>query len=95
MNILEKKDDNAGNGNNKQVTIIVNGEPKTIAKEELTFQEIVSLAYDGNPPQGETWVFTVTYRKGHGQKTEGSLVEGQAVKVKDGTVFNVTATDKS
>ena len=95
MNTLEEKDDNAGNGNNKQVTIIVNGEPKTIAKEELTFQEIVSLAYDGNPPQGENWVFTVTYRKGHGQKPEGSLVDGQTVKVKDGMVFNVTATDKS
>lgn len=76
------------------VSIIVNARPKTVEKDEITFEEIIRLAYD-NPPTGENWVFTVTYHRGHGNKPEGSLVPGGTVKVKDGMVFNVTATDKS
>lgn len=40
-------------------------------------------------------IYTVTYRKGDGHKPEGTLTEGERVKVKDGMIFNVTATDKS
>lgn len=78
----------------KTVTIIVNARPKTVEKEEISFEDVISLAYD-NPPSGPNWVFTVTYHRGHGQKPEGSLRAGQTVKVKDGMVFDVTATDKS
>lgn len=40
---------------------------------------------------GHGWV----YRRGEGNKPEGSLVQGETVKIKDGMIFNVTATDKS
>jgi hypothetical protein len=76
------------------VTIIVNARPKTVQKDEITFEEIIRLAYD-NPPSGPNWVFTVTYHRGHGNKPEGSLHAGESVKVKDKMVFDVTATDKS
>lgn len=79
----------------KAVTIIVNARPKQTTARRLTFEEIVSLAYDGNPPSGPNWEFTVTYSKGDDAKKEGSLLPGEDVKVKDGMVFNVTATDKS
>lgn len=78
-----------------EIGIIVNGQQKTVSKGELSFDEVVSLAYDGSPPTGENWSFTVTYRKGDGHKPEGSLVAGESVKVKDGMIFNVRATDKS
>lgn len=79
----------------KTVTIIVNGRQKEVAKkEELSFDEVVNLAYDNNPPSGPNVVITVTYSKGVDGK-QGSLVKGGAVKVKDGMIFNVTATDKS
>jgi hypothetical protein len=79
----------------KPVTIIVNGEAKEVPKkEEITFDEVVNLAYDNHPPTGENVVFTVTYSGGHG-KHKGSLLEGQSVEVKAGMIFNVTATDKS
>lgn len=79
----------------KTVTIIVNGVRHEVEqKDELTFDEVVELAF--NPrPTGPNWYFTVSYRRGHGNKPDGSLVEGQAVKVKDRMIFNVTATDKS
>jgi hypothetical protein len=54
----------------------------------------VKLAFP-TPPPGESIVYTVTYRKGEGHKPEGTLTEGERVKVKDGMIFNVTATDKS
>lgn len=78
----------------QSVTIYVNTKPKTVEKDEITFEEIVKLAYD-NPPSGPNWVFTVTYHRGQGNKPEGSLRQGESVKVKDGMVFDVTATDKS
>ena len=79
----------------KDVTIIVNGREKTVPKNDnLTFSELVALAFD-NPPSGENIAFTITYRKGHGNKPEGTLAEGESVKIKDGMIFNVTPTDKS
>lgn len=83
-----------GQGHNKDITIIVNGRQKTVTARELSFAEIVNLAFD-TPPTGQNIVFTVTYRRGEGNKPEGSLVEGETVKVKEGMIFNVTATDKS
>ena len=79
----------------KTITIIVNGRPKEVEKnEELTFDEVVTLAF-GTPPPGGNIIFTVTYKRGHGNKPEGTLVEGETVKIKDGMIFNVTRTDKS
>lgn len=78
-----------------ETTIIVNGQEKTTTEKELTFEEVVSLAYDGNPPSGPNWEFTVAYRRGHGNKPDGSLLPGQSVKVKKGMIFDVRATDKS
>lgn len=85
---------NEGHGENKEFTVIVNGRQKTVTTKELTLDQVVALAFD-NPPTGPNIVFTITYRRGHENKAEGTLVEGGTVKVKDGMVFNVTATDKS
>jgi hypothetical protein len=85
---------NEGKGHNKEVTIIVNGRQKVVKKDEMSFDEIVALAFD-NPPIGENIIFTITYRRGQSHKPEGTLVQGETVKIKDGMIFNVTATDKS
>lgn len=80
--------------NDKGFSIVVNGRKKTVEEEELTFDQVVGLAYD-NPPTGEFICFTITYRNAGGRKPEGTLVEGQVVKVRDGTILNVSVTDKS
>lgn len=82
------------NHHDKDITIVVNGRDKTVTGKELTFAQVVALAFD-TPPTGENVVFTITYRRGQGEKPEGSLVEGETVKIKKGMIFNVTATDKS
>ena len=84
-----------GGRHEREVTIIVNGRAKEVSGKELTFEEVVDLAFDGSPPSGDNVVITVTYSKGEDSKKEGSLLPGQSVKVKDGMIFNVTATDKS
>lgn len=79
----------------KDFTIIVNTREKTVSQEEITFSEIVALAYD-NPPSGPDVLFTVTYRRGMGNKPEGTMVETDPpLKIKDKMIFNVSATDKS
>lgn len=81
-------------GRSKEFTVIVNGRQKVVTSRELSFAEIIALAYD-NPPTGPNFVFTITYRRGEGNKPEGTLVAGETVKIKEGMIFNVTATDKS
>lgn len=77
----------------KLVQIIVNGEPKTVPSVEVSYEEVVALAYP-TPPSPET-IFQVTFRNAEEPK-RGSLVAGQSVTVrKEGTIFNVKATGKS
>jgi hypothetical protein len=78
----------------KAYTIIVNAREKMVTTKTLTFAEVVALAFDP-PPAGPNIMFTITYRRGEGNKPQGSLVEGENVKLKEGMIFNVTATDKS
>jgi chromosome segregation ATPase len=75
--------------------VIVNGRRKEVHQRHLSFREVVELAFPNNPPK-ETIIYTVTYRIGGDERRpEGTLVAGQSVKIKDGTIFDVTATDKS
>lgn len=79
----------------KTVTVIINGRPKTVPKnDDLTFEEIVALAFE-NPPTGECIQYTIQYTRGQGNKPSGVLVEGQSVKVKNGMEFDVTSTNRS
>lgn len=78
----------------KPITIVVNGRQKTVTQKQLTFAEVVALAFD-TPPTGDAVEITITYTRGHGEKPEGSLTVGHDVKVKEGMIFNVSATNRS
>lgn len=93
MNDHPQDEKDGGQGHGKEITIIVNGREKQLPKGELSFDEVVALA-DGLP-SGPNILYTITYRKGNDHKPEGSLLQGGTVKVKNGTIFNVSATDKS
>lgn len=87
-----KQTDGATGG--REVTIVINGRDVEIGhKEELTFDEVVALS---GLATGPDIAFTITYRRGHGDKPEGSMVEGgDPVRVKDGMVFSVSSTNRS
>lgn len=78
----------------KEFTIVVNAREKKLGEKEVSYQQIVELAF-GSYIDNENTVYTVTYSKGDDSKKEGSLTKGQIVKIKDGMIFNVTRTDKS
>lgn len=86
MNSEQKKE--------KVFEIIVNTRPKEVTGDEISYENIVKLAYPDLAGKPNTR-FTITYRRGHGNKPEGSLAPGGTVKLKDGMIFNVTPTDKS
>lgn len=73
----------------KEINIIVNGRPKKVPDKDMTFEEIVALAFNPLPPNA---FFTVTYS--HGNKS-GSLLAGQTVPIQNGMIFNVTETGQS
>jgi hypothetical protein len=78
----------------REYKVIVNARPKEVARRELSFDEVVHLAFE-NPPNGPNIKFTITYRNGPRRNPEGTLTEGKSVFLKNGMVFNVTPTDKS
>lgn len=92
MSKEEKKD----RPDDKTFLIIVNGRPTPVSRErdELSFDELVDLAFD-DPARGPQIVFTITFREAGGRVPEGELDEGQELKVRDGTIVNVTRTDQS
>lgn len=86
-------DPNSGKPENKPVTVIVNGRPKQVPKDTITFAEVVVLAFPNEPPNPDVQ-FSVRYSKGESGKT-GILTEGQSVKAKEGMEFDVTRTNRS
>ncbi len=79
--------------NETAIDITVNGLPKVATKKELTFQEIVILAF-GNSGNNNT-AYTITYSDNGNDCAEGVLVDGETVIINTGAIFNVAATDKS
>lgn len=77
-----------------EVAIIIDGTSFEVPKGKVSFEQIVNLAFDNNPPSGPNVVITVTYDRGVGGHS-GSLLPGKEVEVTAGMVFNVKATDKS
>ena len=90
-----KKPEEKPDSRDRYITIIVNAREKKVGKKEISFGEVVRLAFADNPPTGEFVEFTVTYRKAAGDKPDGILKKDKSVAIKDGTAFHVTSTDKS
>ena len=78
----------------RTTTIIINARPYEVEGKELSFEEVVNLAYNGTPPSGEFIIITVTFSRGENGK-EGSLLPGDRVKIKNKMVFDVSHTDRS
>ena len=78
----------------KDYKIVVNAEEVTVHQHTLTFDEIVKIAFP-NPPSGMDPEFTVTFEKAESRPHQGTLSEGQSVTVRDGTIFDVTHTNRS
>ncbi len=89
----ENKKNNDAPGQNKVYTIYVNGTPETWQDKFISYDEVVKLAFE-TPPYGVNTEYQVIYSEAHGHK-ESTLAQGQTIRIKDGTQFDVSATDKS
>jgi hypothetical protein len=78
----------------KEVTIIVNAEPHEVEKDEITYNEVVTLAFPDFPQHPER-TYSVTYERGQGNKPSGILSPGGTVKTKEGMIFKVKHTGQS
>lgn len=81
-------------GQQKEYTIIVNTEDCKVIGHEVTFSQIVLLAFpelSTNPNIG----YTILYKKVDHSKHEGQMDPEETLKIKDGSTFTVTETDKS
>lgn len=88
VNVLEP----VSPGGRKSHKIIVNGRPREVHEDELSYNQVVKLAFPDGPFDGSV-LFTVSYANPHGH--DGTLAEGQSVKVKDRMSFNVGKTNRS
>jgi len=74
--------------------IIVNARPHTVTGRKVTFEQLVELAFPNYQPNPNI-VFSMTYRHAASKPHAGELGAGGVVEVDNGTLFNVTRTDKS
>jgi hypothetical protein len=78
----------------KQFTIKVNTRPKHLQTDELTFTEVVKLAFP-DAVENEITLYTVSFKHGPAQNSEGTMSMGDKVWIKSGMAFYVTPSDKS
>jgi hypothetical protein len=78
---------------NHNTEILVNGRPRKVAGNVVSFEQVVEIAFPDDPPNPDR-IYTVAYRHG-AKKSEGTLVAGQFVEVKNGTQFDVVKSNKS
>ncbi len=75
--------------------IVVNAIEETVPDNNVSFEQVVKLAYPDAPPETNV-KYSMTYRNAASYPHNGELGEGGSVEVKKhGTIFNVTRTVQS
>ena len=78
-----------------QFTIVVNGTEHAVSNDLVTFAEVTEIAFPGHPNNPDI-VFSVTFEKAQSKPHQGTLAAGGSVTVKkNGTIFDVTQTNRS
>ena len=85
---------NQGQGSDHTVTIFVNTDPHQVAQGQLTFQQLVTLAYPDKAGNHDI-LFKISYRLGRGHSDLKTLAEGEDVQAQEGMVFNVSYENRS
>lgn len=78
----------------KTVTIVVEGTEHEWPKGDISYVEVVTLEVPDYAQHPEI-TYSVRYKKGPGNKPEGTLAPGASVKVKEGMRFSVSETGQS
>ena len=92
--IEEHKERHEEKEHEKVYKIFVNTREKEVRVNTLTFEEVVRLAF-GSVPSGDGVLITVLFHHADQHPSEGTLLPGQIVKIKNNTSFDVTQTNRS
>lgn len=84
----------SGDPKDETVDVVLNGELISVEKGRLSFSELTKLAFPNLFDKALIY-FTVSFSRGPKRRREGVLLEGGKIRVVEGMVFNVSATDKS
>jgi hypothetical protein len=79
-------------GQNKATMIVINGRPREVNGQKISYSEVVRIAFPDDPTN-ENLEYTVAYANPHGK--DGTLVNGQDIHIKEGMIFNVSKTNRS
>jgi hypothetical protein len=82
------------NDKKKTVTIVVEGTEHEWPKDDISYAQVVTLEVPDYAQHSEI-TYSVRYKRGQGNKPEGTLAPGASVKVKEGMIFNVSETGQS
>ncbi len=78
----------------KEYTIFVNAREKKWYEKTISFDQLVLLAF-GIFENNSSIAYTIAYQKGIESKSDGSMVFGDSIHVKNNMIFNVSQTNKS
>jgi len=79
----------------KEYTIIVNGTEYEVHKADVSYEQVVELAFPGHPTD-QNILYSVTFEHADQKPHHGTLAAGgQVVVKKHGTIFDVTQTNRS
>lgn len=76
------------------IEIVVNGHEVEVEDNHVTFEQLVLIAYPGEPPAPNI-KYSITYRKVASEPHSGELAAGGYVEVKNGSIINVGRTIQS
>ncbi|PNS09830.1 multiubiquitin domain-containing protein [Solilutibacter silvestris] len=76
------------------IQIVVNGREVEVPQSHQTFEDLVAIAYPGEPPMPNV-TYSMTYRKVASVPHSGELAAGGFIEVKNGSIVNVGRTVQS
>lgn len=79
-----------GHQNKPDTVVIINGRPKKLDDDQISYSEVVQLAF---PRSSEDILYSITFTGPN--MADGTLADGQILTIKNGMKFDVTKTNRS
>lgn len=91
MKEKDQKHDDAP-GQNKEVTITVNGRDFPWSEKRISFEQVLGLI---GVTETDKVYYMITYSKGDDKEPKGEITKTKDAKVKDGMIINAKPNNKS
>jgi len=79
----------------KQITVVINAQPKEVEKRSYTFQEVVVLAFGSYDDSQKSYTMISTRKNDDGDKHVITYSLGDEINMKEDMRINVDSTNRS